>query len=111
MRSAVVVVAGFAYLCLTSSFAEARALPEWDFEGQCNSMSTEDNVADDPLFQACMEREQTALEGLKAKLDAIPEDQWNQCNEMGKLQKSYMLLMECLQDMPQDALPATGSSE
>ena len=111
MKAAVVVIVGFACLCLTADFAEARSLPEWDFEGQCNSMSTEDNVADDPLFQACMEREQKALESLKVNLDEIPEEQWAQCIDVGKLQKSYMLLMECLQDMPEGALPATGSSE
>ena len=111
MKIAFAVLAGLTCLGLTAGLAEARSLPDWDAEGQCKSMSTLDDVADDPLFKVCIEREQQALEALKTQLDGFPDDKWNECIELGNLQQSYMLFMECLQDIPKDALPGAGSSE
>lgn len=71
------LVAGLAvWLCLDSatSRAEFRTMPEWDAAGQCKAMSAEDNVDDDPLYNACLEREQAAYQTLKARLDRIPEN-------------------------------------
>ena len=88
MKIAVALFAGPVCLVLAASLADARSLPDWDVEHQCNAMSTEDNVADDPLFKACIEREQKALEAIKAKMADIPDGQWDQCIELGNLQKS-----------------------
>ena len=103
MRFFVAALTGSFCLFLTASVAEARSLPEWDAAGQCKAMSIEDDVSEDPLYSACLEREEAAYQTLKAELDGIPDASWNACIEMGNLEKSYLLFLDCLEESPSGA--------
>ena len=75
-------------------------MPDWDPAEECKVVTSDDDVAANPLYNACLAKERASYQTLEAKRDGIADAQWRECMAIAEIEKSFTLLLDCLQDSP-----------
>ena len=83
-------------LLAIASPAFADAVPRYDVAGYCQTVS-DVSGGSAMIYNGCVDMEQTAYNGLKARWSAIPNRIQSYCDEVGRVSGgSYSILEGCI---------------
>lgn len=90
-----------------SSAALAADLPRYDPEGHCRTVAA--TIGDSEVIRVtCLDQEQEAYNGLKARWAEVPASRVRHCDEVARaIGGSYVILAECIRQ--EEAAASSGT--